>query len=201
MLLAIYVHIYISIFVRFMKKRLHASRIFGAGLSAAHIATCGVQKMESLATGPAPGFRERSSVLTQALLRGSAANSVAQLPPHTETASRPSSGGAATGWRVLDFRHANRLHDNKTPSVRHELREAGAGRLSTYDSSTYDTCAPPWASVVARSGISTEGKGTPKSMAEWAQRNAFVVGVDDVAPSAERAPECSQDALSHPGLV
>jgi len=174
---------------------------FGAGLWAAYIATCGVQKMESLATGPAPGFRERSSVLTQALVRGSAANSVAQLPPHTETVSRPSSGGVATGWRVQDFRRANRFHDNKTPSVRHELREAGAGRLSTYDSSTYDTSAPPRTSVVTRSGISTEGKGTPKSMIEWAQRNSLVVGVDDVAPSAERAPECSQDALSHPGLV
>lgn len=166
--------------------------------------------MDRLATGPAPGLGDRSSVLTQALLRGSAANSVAQSPTQAEhqRLSSSGSGGAGSGWRVEDFRHANRrFHDDKTPSVRSELLEAGAGRLSVRDSST-----PSRASVGgARSGTSAAHKevptGTPKSMAEWAERNAFLIGED--VPSAQGARggtpaasnRTSQDAMSHPGLV
>ena len=170
---------------------------------------CRAQKLDALAAGPAPGLRGKSAALTDAVQRGSAVDelTVARFQQDlrgeivdamlTQGPAHELAQGAA-GWRVDDFRLAGRprFYDDKMPSVRSQLEEAGAGRLSAPregGGSSY------------RSAQATDG--APKSMAEWAERNAFVPEVrlgqgssvgKDGSDGTRRA---SPDALSHPGLV
>ena len=138
--------------------------------------------MDDLATGPLPGLGQRPSVLTDALLRGSAAS-----PGGEAAEAEHRAGAASTGWRVDDFRKAHRArsYSDHAPSLRSELLEAGAGRLS-----------PPAQEESRARGDSAVGY--LKSISEWSERNAFAMEGEEGRRGAARTGE---DALSHPGLV
>jgi len=170
---------------------------------------CGEQKMDALATGPAPGLGEKSAVLTAAVQRGPAGKAAADAMFTHTPAHGPAPG--SPGWRVDDFRLTGRprYQDEKMPSVRSQLEEAGAGRLSARGSVA--PAAREGGGSSHRSAQSTDG--APTSMAEWAERNALVPSAS--APASARGGQgstrssgavaarrgASPDDLSHPGLV
>ena len=170
---------------------------------------CRAQKLDAHSAGPAPGLRGKSAALTDAVERGSAVNDLTvarfqqdlrdEIVDAVLTQGPANELAGAAGWRVDDFRLSSRprFYDDKMPSVRSQLEEAGAGRLSVPregGGSSY------------RSAQSTDG--APKSMAEWAERNAFVPesarggqGSSVGKGGSDGTRRASPDALSHPGLV
>jgi len=144
-------------------------------------------KLDDLATGPLPGLGDRPAVLSEALRRGSAAGAQGRA------AAEPQAG-AATGWRVEDFRKAQRVrsYSDRTPSLRSEL-EAGAGRVTPPAAGSHS------GSVGGEGGEG--GGGYPRSISEWAERNAFAMPEEGRGRGAAAAAPDALDALSHPGLV